>query len=78
MLYIFVRGPESRLCEVRLNPEGEGYELVIREGDGAEHIERFQLLDEILRREHELTQAWRATGWRLTGGMESGRSTRDS
>jgi hypothetical protein len=78
MLYLFVRGPETKLCEVRLNPEGEGYELVIRESDGAEHIERFQLLDEILRREHELTQAWRATGWRLTGGRERGDSKRDS
>jgi hypothetical protein len=71
MLYFFVRGAETKVCEVRLNPEGEGYELVVRESDGVEHIERFKLLDEMLRREHELTQAWLATGWRLTGGRDS-------
>lgn len=76
MLYFFVRGQETKFCEVRLNPDGEGYELVVREHDGVEHIERFKVLDEMLRREHELTQAWRATGWRLTGGRQ-GSKTRD-
>jgi hypothetical protein len=76
MVYFFVRGPETKFCEVRLNPDGEGYELVVREHDGVEHIERFKVLDEMLRREHELTQAWRATGWRLTGGRQ-GRKTKD-
>jgi hypothetical protein len=64
VLYFFVRGSEKRICEMRLHPDRNGYELIVREGE-QEHVEQFGTLESILRREHELVQAWRATGWRL-------------
>ena len=67
MLYLFERGPgEAKVFEIRLRADGPGYELVIREGE-AEHVESFDALPPLLAREHELMQAWRATGWRLAG-----------
>jgi hypothetical protein len=53
-------------CETRLNPNGPGFQLVITE-NARERIEDFDELADLLAREHELLQAWRAQGWRDVG-----------
>ena len=63
MIYFFVRGTERKSCELRLNPEGEGYELVITE-NGKVQLERFSGIERLLSREHELLNAWKALGWK--------------
>lgn len=66
MIYFFRRETHSRSCETRLSATGEGYDLVITT-DGEEHVETFETVAAMLAREHELLQAWRATGWRDVG-----------
>lgn len=63
MLYFYVRGPQHRVCEVRLNPDGPGYELVVKETDDT-RIERFDSLRTLREREESITSEWRADGWR--------------
>jgi hypothetical protein len=65
MIYFFRRGQSRLAAETRLNPLGPGYELVITTDDVA-RIESFENLPALLSREHELLQAWRATGWHET------------
>lgn len=67
MLQFFERAGRRLRCETRLNPMGDGYELVIREDD-AERIEQFERMGDLLFREHELLAAWRAMGWRQVDG----------
>jgi hypothetical protein len=64
MLWFYERGSERLRCEVRLSNDREGYELVVVRPDGTETIEQFPTLPQVLRREHELHQAWIAQGWR--------------
>ena len=63
MIYFFRKGQSRLAAETRLNPLGPGYELVITTDEVA-RIEAFDNLPALLSREHELLQAWRATGWR--------------
>ena len=63
MVWFYARGLERRSCETRLALAGEGYELVIRDGEHA-RIERFTELSKLLAREHQLLTAWKAQGWR--------------
>jgi hypothetical protein len=62
MLYVFRRAAEHLTSETRLNPEGPGYQIVVRQNDVV-HIEAFDDLPRLLAREHELLLAWRAQGW---------------
>jgi hypothetical protein len=72
MIYFFVRGAERKSCELRLNPDGEGYELVITE-NGKVQLERFNGIERLLAREHELLNAWKALGWKeATDRRETG------
>jgi len=66
MIYFFRRGAESLSCETRLNPTGPGYELLVTE-HGKQRTEAFATLADMLAREHELLQAWRAQGWKDEG-----------
>jgi hypothetical protein len=65
MIYFLRRGAGRLASETRLNPLGPGYELVVTM-DGVTRVEPFEDLAGLLSREHELLQAWRATGWRET------------
>jgi hypothetical protein len=65
MIYFLRRGAGRLAAETRLNPLGPGYELVVTM-DGVARVESFDDLAGLLSREHELLQAWRATGWRET------------
>ena len=62
MIYFFRRGAESISCETRINADGDGYELLITE-QRKQRIEPFATVADMLAREHELLQAWRAQGW---------------
>lgn len=66
MMYFFRRGEQNLTSETRLNPDGPGYQLVIRENDEV-RVESFDALPMLLAREHELLQAWRAQGWTEAG-----------
>ena len=65
MVYFFGRGQDRRTCEVRLDESGIGYELLATEG-GRTNVEHFDTIQKLLAREHELTTAWRAMGWKDT------------
>jgi hypothetical protein len=66
MLYFLRRGADAIACETRLNPDGPGFQLVVTE-NATDRIEHFTDLRDLLAREHELLQAWRAHGWRDVG-----------
>ncbi len=66
MLYFLRRGEAALSCETRLHPDGPGFQLVVTEKSVA-HVENFDVLAELLAREHELLIAWRAQGWREVG-----------
>jgi hypothetical protein len=63
MVWFYTRAGDTRTCETRLALDGQGYELVVTDGDGA-HIETYDELADLLAREHQLLVAWRAQGWR--------------
>jgi hypothetical protein len=63
MLHFLERGDERKTYEVRLNPYGDGFELVVRDEHGRESVETFTAIDRVLAREHELLSAWQALGW---------------
>ena len=65
MIWFFTRDNDKRSLEARHATDGSGFELVIK--DGAERVERFAQLPDLLSREHELLTAWRAQGWREVG-----------
>jgi hypothetical protein len=75
MIYFFRRAADSLSCETRLNATGDGYELVIT-AHGKERTETFATVADMLAREHELLQAWRAQGWRDVGPARQESSTR--
>jgi hypothetical protein len=62
MLHFLVRGCERKSYELRLCPDGEGFELIVDDENGR-RVERFTSLDGTLAREQELLGAWRASGW---------------
>jgi hypothetical protein len=70
MIYFFRRAGDALTCETRLNPMGAGYELVVTER-GEQRIEAFATVGNMLAREHELLQVWRAQGWQDIGPAKS-------
>lgn len=74
MIYFFRRGADSLSCETRLSATGDGYELLVTE-QGRQRIETFATVADMLAREHELLQAWRAQGWQDVGAPSRRRKT---
>jgi hypothetical protein len=66
MIYFFHRAGDTRSCEIRLEPYGHGYELVVTEGRRS-HIEHFADSQSLERRQSSLRYAWLAHGWRDVG-----------
>jgi hypothetical protein len=66
VIHFLHRGPERLVCEARLNPSGDGYQLAIWIG-AEERIEDFRTVQQLLSREHELLAAWKAIGWEPLG-----------
>ena len=76
VIYFFRRGTQSKQCETRLDAIGEGFELVVTD-EGQERIEKFNTIGDMLAREHELLQAWRAQGWMDIGPSSTSRTSSD-
>ena len=62
MLYFFQRAATVIRCEIRLEWDGDGYELLIY-GPGGTRIERFQELTVLARRWAELEGELIKDGW---------------
>lgn len=63
MIWFFERKGEHLRCEIRMQIEGDRYDLVIVHPDGSETIESFSDSRELSRRTAELEQALRGEGW---------------
>jgi hypothetical protein len=62
MLYFFQRAETVIRCEIRLEWDGDGYELLIH-GPDTIRVERFQELDGLARRWSELEGELIKDGW---------------
>jgi hypothetical protein len=63
VFYFFKRGNETVQCEVRAEPEGPGYEIVITESNGSERTERFATSEQVHDRWVELHKRFEHEGW---------------
>jgi hypothetical protein len=63
MIWFFERGGDHLRCEVRVQIEGDRYDLVITHPDGRETVESFTDNFELNRRRDQLHRQWRAEGW---------------
>lgn len=63
MIWFYERSGTHLRCEVRQAIEGDRYELVITDEDGAERVEWFSDSKELTRRSRELENEWRTQGW---------------
>jgi hypothetical protein len=61
-LRTFRRGGSIRSCEMRVNSEGDRFELVVTHNE-AVRVESFASLEAMLTRERELLSGWRAHCW---------------
>jgi hypothetical protein len=63
MIYFFRRASDTRSCELRLQADGAGFELVVTDAAGA-YVEQFDDVAAVIAREYELRQRWQMHGWR--------------
>ena len=63
VFYFFKRGNETVQCEVRSEPDGPGYEIVITEPNGVQRIERFATSEQVHDRWVELHKRFELEGW---------------
>jgi hypothetical protein len=63
VFYFYKRGPETVQCEVRSAVDGPGYEIVIRETDGTERLERFATSEQVHSRWLEINNRFEREGW---------------
>jgi hypothetical protein len=63
VFYFFKRGNESVQCEVRSEPDGPGYEIVITDQSGVVRIERFATSEQVHDRWMELHRRFEDEGW---------------
>ncbi len=63
MFYFFSRGGARLRCEVRTDPRGDGYELVIEPPDAVVRVERFEEPDSLNRRWVTVERMLRQDGW---------------
>ena len=63
VFYFFKRGSETVQCEVRSEPDGPGFEIVITEPNGVQRIERFATSELVHDRWVELHKRFEVEGW---------------
>jgi hypothetical protein len=63
MFYFFRRGAVCIRCEVRTDPSGDGYDLVIDRPDSSIRVEHFNAPDELNRRWIDLQRTLLREGW---------------
>lgn len=71
MFYFFRRGDARLRCEVRTDPQGYGYELVIEPADAVVRVERFEEPDSLTRRWLSVERMLRQDGWRAPEDREA-------
>jgi len=71
MFYFFRRGEARLRCEVRTDPQGYGYELVIEPPDQVVRVERFEEPDSLNRRWLTVERSLRQDGWYAPGDREA-------
>lgn len=64
MIWFFQRDAEQLHYEVRRQPDGDGYDLIVRYPDGSERVERFEDVAELNTRSLQLNRALQEQGWR--------------
>lgn len=67
MLWSFHRGGEHLVYEIRTTSDAEGFELIIRNPDGAETVELFEDHTSVDRRAEQLQRELLEAGWWLAG-----------
>jgi len=63
MIWFFERNGEHLRCEIRLQVEGDHFDLVVTRPDGLESVEQFEDPHTLSRRTQELQRLWRSEGW---------------
>jgi hypothetical protein len=64
MFYFFQRDSDLLRCEVRRAADGDGYEISVIEGDGAERIEHLDTSEQVHQRWLELHKDFEEQGWK--------------
>ena len=62
MFWWFERNGQFMRCEARDAPGG-GYELLVTNSDGIDHVERFADSSDLAKRQRELERDFIADGW---------------
>jgi hypothetical protein len=63
MIWFFERKNSRLLYEIRRQPDGDDYELVVTFPDGRQEVEKFDDAHALIERSHALQEALRAQGW---------------
>ncbi len=67
MLWTYDRNGERATYDVCQSPDGSGFELRHRDGEGREVVERFSSIEQLNRRLAMLDDAMQRDGWQLAG-----------
>ena len=67
MVWFFVRSTDKLQLEIRNAVRGEGYEIVVRQGDDTEHLESCSDATALIERQQELANRWHTQGWSPLG-----------
>ena len=63
MIWFFQRSEAKLIYEIRRQPDGDDYELVVTFPDGRQEIEKFGDPHTLIERAHRLQESLRADGW---------------
>jgi hypothetical protein len=63
MLWFFERDAARLLYEIRRQPDGDDYELVLTFPDGRQEVEKYQDAHSLIERSQRLQEALRSQGW---------------
>lgn len=64
MIWSFERGGERTSCEIRRDPDGQHYELVLTAPDGSEKTESYEEPSEVITRSVDVMRGLIEAGWR--------------
>jgi hypothetical protein len=76
MIWFFERHDSRLLFEIRRQPDGDEYELVVTFPDGRQEVEQFSDPHDLIERSQRLQEALRAQGWQPPSSAR-GSSTRN-
>jgi hypothetical protein len=63
MIWFFERQTSRLLYEIRRQPDGDDYELVVTFPDGRQEVEKFKDAVTLIERSHRLQESLKAEGW---------------